>query len=170
MIGGLYVIENTLNGNWYVGTTVDFDRRFSVHRRLLRTGRHHSPHLQYAWNKYGEAAFRFMRLTMIEDKAEMVRVEQNFLDTLNPPYNISPTAASSAGVKRSEATRERLRTAMRDPKRLEHIRTLGCRPKSEEHRKRIAESHYGKKASEETRRKLREAWVRRRQNVESEGV
>jgi group I intron endonuclease len=57
--GYVYAIVNTLNGSKYIGSTLNPKSRWGTHRCLLRKGKHHSFILQKAWNKYGEAAFRF---------------------------------------------------------------------------------------------------------------
>jgi group I intron endonuclease len=164
-LGGLYVIQNMVNGKFYVGSAKNFWKRWVLHRHLLNNNKHHSPYLQNSWNKYGEEAFTFLPLQCVADKQERLKLEQHFLDTLKPEYNGSPTATSCEGIVRSEATREKLRVAMRDPKRLARITEMGKQPKSEEHKKNISEAHIGMKASEETCAKLREAWKSRRQKM-----
>jgi group I intron endonuclease len=164
--GGVYAIHNRINQKCYVGSTSNFVKRWILHRHLLRMNKHHSPHLQHAWNKYGEDAFTFLRLQVVEDTNQMLAIEQVFLSTLKPAYNVSPSATSCKGVKRSEATRQKLREAMKKPERLAIVREVGRRPKSEEHKAKIAASHLGLRPSEETRAKLRAASARRWQKPE----
>jgi hypothetical protein len=38
--GGIYAIKNVVSGAWYIGSTYDFEYRFSDHRRKLRSGNH----------------------------------------------------------------------------------------------------------------------------------
>jgi group I intron endonuclease len=159
--GGVYTIHNQVNHKCYIGSASNFIKRWHLHRHLLRNNKHHSPHLQNAWNKYGEAAFLFMRLQVVEDTEQMLAIEQVFLDTLKPAYNASPTANSCKGVKRSEETRQKMREAQRKPERAAITRAVGQRPKSEEHRAKIAAAHLGRRHSEETRAKLRAASARR---------
>jgi group I intron endonuclease len=159
--GGVYVIYNTINHKFYIGSTDNFRKRWIVHRHLLRHNKHHSPHLQNAWNKYGEAAFAFMRLQIIANVEVMLAVEQSLLTSLRPAYNGSPTATSCKGVKRSEETRAKMRAAQQRPERRAITSAVGKRPKSAEHRANIAASHLGLHPSEETRAKLREASARR---------
>ena len=54
---GVYQIKNTLNGKAYIGSSKNIKRRLGIHRSMLRRGTHRNPHLQNAWNKYGESAF-----------------------------------------------------------------------------------------------------------------
>ncbi len=161
MQGGLYVIQNNINGKFYVGSTAHFDRRFILHRCLLRKGTHHSKHLQNAWNKYGEDAFSFMRLQYIEGKELRLRYEQAFLDGLKPAYNSAPIAQSCEGVVRSEQTRAKMRAAMAtSPRRIAFV-AMARAPRSVQHRANIAASKMGQRPSEETRAKLRAASRRR---------
>lgn len=88
-IGGLYSIHNSINNKFYIGSTNNFRKRWNVHKTLLRKNKHHSPHLQAAWNKYGEETFRFLRIQFIDSKEDRLFLEQHFLDTLKPPYNVS---------------------------------------------------------------------------------
>jgi group I intron endonuclease len=55
----IYKIINTINNKFYVGSTANTVERFRTHRNRLRRGKHHTKHLQAAWDKYGEAAFVF---------------------------------------------------------------------------------------------------------------
>ena len=55
----IYKIRNVVNQKFYVGSTINMKERTRTHRNRLRSNRHHSPHLQAAWNKYGEECFVF---------------------------------------------------------------------------------------------------------------
>ena len=155
-LGGIYLIHNKVNQNSYVGSTRDFRKRWVIHVHLLRSGRHHSPHLQSAWNIYGEESFVFHRLMFIEDKEKRLSLEQHLLDTLPSVYNVSRIAASSEGCVRSPETRAKMALSLqRDPSRIDQIRQLGLRPKSEYHKALISESHIGIRPSDATRAKLR---------------
>src|SRR5688572_2680526 len=123
--GGVYAIHNQVSQKCYVGSASNFIKRWNLHRHLLRRNKHHSPHLQHAWNKYGEEAFSFMRLQIVEDTEQMLEIEQVFLTTLQPAYNVSPTATPCKGVKRSEATRQKMREAQLRPERVAITRAVG---------------------------------------------
>ena len=124
---GIYAITNTVNGHRYIGSAVNIAGRWGRHRLLLRRGTHCNPHLQGAWNKYGEDVFWF---EIIEECAPgmLLDAEQRFLDTVHPAYNICPTAGSPLGVRRG--------------------------PQSAEHRARIGMAQIGRKHSAETRNKM----------------
>ena len=63
---GIYQIYNKCNNKRYIGSTLNISRRWSQHLHLLRNGKHHSKHLQSAWNKYGEESFVFECLEYCE--------------------------------------------------------------------------------------------------------
>lgn len=75
----IYKIINTTNGKFYVGSTTNTRERFRVHRKRLRKNRHHCPHLQAAWNKYGEQAFVFTVIETIPDGRSLQEAEDKWL-------------------------------------------------------------------------------------------
>lgn len=56
---GIYKITNTKNGKVYIGQSVDIDKRFREHKKMLRDNNHINYLLQDDWNVYGEDAFVF---------------------------------------------------------------------------------------------------------------
>ena len=58
-LSGIYKIANLVNGKRYIGGSVNLKHRLVCHKSGLRRGRHKNPHLQNAWNKYGEENFEF---------------------------------------------------------------------------------------------------------------
>lgn len=149
---GAYQIENLLNGKVYVGGAYrSFGLRWRGHRSALRAGRHCSKHLQAAWNKYGEQAFRFQVLERCPPvREQIIRCEQRWLDLRRSylperGYNSSPTAGSNLGYKHSDSARQRMSaSAQRKP------------PISEATRQRISETSKGRRHTEKSRKKLSE--------------
>lgn len=95
----IYKIVNLINNKIYIGSTKELSARKSAHITDLRGNRHHSLYLQRAWNKYGEQNFKFEIVESIDSIDSLLIREQFYLDTLNPQYNICPTAGSSLGCK-----------------------------------------------------------------------
>lgn len=74
MNSGIYTITNIVNGKRYIGSSKDMTYRWSQnHRPQLRAGNHHNRHLQAAWNKYGEDAFKFQK---VEECKESLLLER----------------------------------------------------------------------------------------------
>lgn len=59
MKSGIYSITNTINSKKYVGSSQNVFKRIIVHKRLLKTSKHHSKKLQNSYNKYGLCNFTF---------------------------------------------------------------------------------------------------------------
>jgi len=111
MIGGIYQIQNVLNGKCYIGSAVNLKKRWRYHLGDLRREQHCNTHLQSAFDKYGETVFTFALLEQIEDTSQLIVREQYYLDTLNPEYNISPTAGSPLGVQHTDEARANMSAA-----------------------------------------------------------
>lgn len=104
---GVYMIKNTINDKFYIGSSIHIGVRWKEHIKKLESNSHHSPYLQNAWNKYGGGCFEF---SIVEycDKDKTIEREQYYLDTLNPHYNMSKKAHAPVGVIVSEETRRKM--------------------------------------------------------------
>src|SRR6185312_9884206 len=79
---GIYEITCLTTGKFYIGSSVDMRHRCAHHRARLNEDNHRNAHLQAAWNKFGEADFRFSVLQLV-DRPELLRAEQEWLDRTN---------------------------------------------------------------------------------------
>lgn len=108
MASGVYMIKNIITKKVYIGSAIDFERRFYLHKLNLNKNKHHSRHLQSAWIKYGPSNFEFIILEETSNKKEeLLKIEQKYIDkyqsaNMNFGYNVNPKSNSSLGVKRSE--------------------------------------------------------------------
>ena len=105
--GGVYMFFNLINGNYYIGSSINLARRFRVH--LNSVGSVKLP-LPLAINKYGPNNFVFLILQYC-DRIEDVclGLEQHYLDLYKPKYNILKIAGSSQGFKHSPETLAKLK-------------------------------------------------------------
>ena len=156
----VYLIENTMTGDVYVGSTQDHVTRWYNHQYSLGKGCHANRRLQRAWIKYGAAAFVF-RVLETPPIAELLLVEQRYLDQYTPEhrYNHHPRAGTARGYKHSTQTKDKIRQRqlghVMPPQvaaALKKANTGRVRPVSE--REQIAKSLRGRTTSPETRRKL----------------
>lgn len=112
---GLYKIINTVNGHWYVGSTNScVFKRFLTHRLLLRKNKHPNPHLQNAYNKYGESNFVFLVIETSTDKKFTDKEQEIINKHLGKLYcyNISKdTLAPMSGRKHTKETLEKMSVA-----------------------------------------------------------
>lgn len=84
---GIYIIQNVVNGNIYVGSSININRRFSQHKSTLRHNTHRNKHLQNAWNKYGEENFEFIVIEHHSYPEKILCRENKCIKLYNPEYN-----------------------------------------------------------------------------------
>lgn len=107
--GGIYAINCKSNGKIYIGSAVNLRGRLKRHYNLLTRNGHYIWHLQNSWNKYGEGDFEVTILEQVADKQLLIEREQFHIDRcpLDVRFNLSQTAGSPLGVKRSRETVEK---------------------------------------------------------------
>lgn len=128
-ICGIYSITNIVNGKRIIGQSKDIINRWYYHKKLLRHNYHDNPHLQHAWNKYKEQNFKF----------EVVL--------------LCPISALN-----EEEIRAIKKYKSLDSNFGYNLKDGGNRPKmSVETKLKIGLANSGKKTSEETKEKLRQA-------------
>lgn len=140
MCAGVYAIT-TPSGAAYVGSAVNFDRRWKQHLLHLRSGKHHNYPLQRAYLKYGEEALSFSKL-LICGEDNLLMYEQIAIDAINPEYNICKVAGSKLGSKLSAETRLKMSISQR-----------ARGPRSMETREKNRLSNIGRPVSDETKQK-----------------
>jgi len=147
--GGIYIILSKIDGKKYIGQTIGFKKRFKYHRITLRGNKHRNPHLQHAWNKYGEENFEFIEFFPCEREKfgywELFFVRKfNTLDQTEG-YNIHIPDGTGRGFSLSDETKARISAAQ-----------LGKKGKSPspETRRKISEALKGRKLSPETLAKI----------------
>lgn len=97
---GIYQIVNKINGNVYIGQTIDYGRRIQQHRRNLLNNTHGSKYLQNSFNKHGKEAFHFTFLEECprDNKEYLTSREQHYIDTTRSFYNMAKIAGLPAGT------------------------------------------------------------------------
>lgn len=183
MMQGIYKIQNKVNGKYYLGSSSDVGRRWGAHKNALRKGCS-SPHLQNAWNKYGEANFVCEPVEeVIGTKAMRFAREQVYLDdgfSSGILYNISVKAGGgnqgdevnqkiSITQKRYFETHEnpmkgrhhKLESCLLISSRMiEYYRThenpMGGRTHSQKAREAISQANRGRKHTAEELQKMSE--------------
>lgn len=90
-----YKIQNKINNNLYIGITTDWVARKNRHFNKLKQNEHFNPHLQAAFNKYGEESFFFKIIEKKEfdNPEEAYQYEADLIkkfDTYNNGYNCNP--------------------------------------------------------------------------------
>lgn len=150
MKSGIYKILNITNGKFYIGSSKNLDERWRIHKVDLNRNQHYNRHLQASWNKYGSDKFKFEVIEYCELLILLER-EQHYLNTLNPQYNLSPTAGSPLGYKHTEDFKIKARNRQLGIKYIEVHRDfdkwpcadgIKCRCKECKNKKRIYINSY----------------------------
>lgn len=166
MASGIYVILNTIAEKFYIGSAVHIRSRINTHIFNLRKNKHANTYLQSSWNKYGENAFEFGILELVEDKTKLLEREQHWVDKTNccnPDigYNSRLKVNSNLGMKFTEETKRKMSEAGKNKnfivtddfrKKMSLLKT-GVKM-SDEARKNMSLGAKGKKLSEEHKLKM----------------
>jgi group I intron endonuclease len=126
--GVIYKITNLLDGKFYIGSTNNLIKRYYTHINHIRTNRKTCVKLVRAVNKYGESNFKF-EIILTCPLEYLIKVEQWFIDNLNPEYNIAKLAGSNFGIKRTDEVKVKKSFSQRENwkdesyrnKHLEHL-------------------------------------------------
>ncbi len=90
-LSAVYAIED-VGGRLYVGSSVDYRKRFRQHILQLRGGTHHCEALQKAYRTLGESNFSLRVIEIVPEKRLLLPREQHWIDTLQPFFNSSKFA------------------------------------------------------------------------------
>jgi len=91
IIGGVYQIKNTVNQKIFVESTMNL-KTINGKRFQLEMGSHRNKKLQKEWQEFGEEAFAFEVLEILEKKENdfldpkdaLKKLEEKWLDQLQP--------------------------------------------------------------------------------------
>lgn len=151
---GIYAIRCRPSANSYVGSSVQVEIRWQIHKCELRKGTHHCTALQHAWNKHGEEAFELVVLEHCA-RSDLLRREQHFIDLLDPAYNSARVVNSPSELNRSIARTHMLRLNQlpwtkerRDKARARAIKYKLGGPASDAAREKMSASAKRRKAAE----------------------
>lgn len=112
MNSGIYIILNKENGKFYIGSSLNLSHRLDTHKSDLRLSKHHSKHLQRAWDKHGKENFLFQQVEecLPEDCIEREQVWLDFHQTYNKDigYNIVKFAGRTDGYKHDDVARKKM--------------------------------------------------------------
>lgn len=97
MTSGIYAIVNSTNDKCYVGSAKNIKRRWGQHLRALRDQKHWNIKLQRSFNKYGETSFSICTLEEAVYDADIVALENLWMEMLDSKTNGYNIADASFG-------------------------------------------------------------------------
>lgn len=176
-IGSIYKITNIVNNKVLIGQSAYLKARWRHYKYLLRRNKYLNKYLQRAWNKYGEANFRFDVILQCPfeelDRSEIDMIKKYNSTDRNFGYNINAGGHRSS---HTEETKQKIREwnlgrkmsaeaklKMSLANRGKNNPNFGKKPSAETIQKRsIAlrgekNGMFGKTHTEEARQKIREA-------------
>lgn len=116
---GVYQIRNIQNEKVYIGSCKEFKTRAKQHLSSLRNGKHQNKHLQASYNKWGEKAFIFEILFVMEADSYARRQKEQelidqFLQNWNQCYNLAKkvTPEQTSWSKNPDVTRRKISRAL----------------------------------------------------------
>lgn len=139
---GIYKIANKTTGDFYIGSAVNYERRIAVHKNHLKNNKHHNPYLQNIFNKYGIENLSFELIKSVDLANNLIKIEQEYLDKLNPKYNVRKKADSNLGLTHTIQTKLKMSNSAKG------------RIIPKEQRAKISKSLKGRKLPAETRQKM----------------
>lgn len=86
-LSGIYRILNRVNGNCYIGSSLNIEKRYKHHLSTLRHNSSRCSILQKAFNKYGEDNFEFQVLLCCKPEYRLY-YEQELIRELDSQYNV----------------------------------------------------------------------------------
>jgi group I intron endonuclease len=123
---GIYRWVNKVNGNTYIGSSVNLGRRLKVYydfsflsvRIKKSKSRIYSSILKHGYSNF--------QLEILEHctKENAISREQYYIDLLKPEYNLNSTAGSRFGSIHSEETRRKMSNSSQGRKLTEHTKNL----------------------------------------------
>ena len=159
---GIYKIENLINRKVYIGQSIDINRRIQDHKFLLNTNKHHSEHLQRAYNKYGKENFKF---EIIEecDEEKLTEREQYWIDFYGGYNSQNNYNNKEAGMKGrlSEEGKQKISEANKG-----NIAWNKGITYSNEYKQKLSKAHKNYKPTEEIKQKISETMKMQYKNKE----
>jgi group I intron endonuclease len=155
---GIYKIINLKNNKFYVGSSVNLNKRKNEHFLSLSRNAHTNKHLQNSWNNQTKKDFIF-EVIEICGKQDLLAKEQFYIDNLKPEYNILQVAGNTLGFKHSEETKNILSI-----KHKGKILSKETKEKMSNSRKGIMNPNYNKIMTEETKQKISKATKGKKRN------
>lgn len=110
MNSGIYSITNRDNGKRYIGRTVNFEKRKTMHMWQLNNNRHFNNHLQRAWNKGEHLEFEIIERCPSEmcNEREVFWIEHFHAQDMRYGYNLCDGGKATAGYRFTDEQKKKI--------------------------------------------------------------
>lgn len=89
MVIGIYKIFSKRTKEYYIGSSINIEKRFKRHLSQLKYKNHSNINLQKIYNMHGENDLELIIVEIIENIKDIKNIEQKYLDHLKPSLNIN---------------------------------------------------------------------------------
>lgn len=159
MLCGIYTIYNKLSNKYYVGSSIDVEKRIREHISELKGGYHKNEHLLKSFLKYGKENFEF---EILEECDEQFLYSQesywcNLLNTYDRNFGYNIEIVLPEGKRISEETKKKISDIRKEQYKDPTKNPFYGRTHSKETRLKMSLKGKGLKKkpwSEETRKKI----------------
>ncbi len=107
---GIYKLTIVGCPEFYIGSSVDIQNRYTMHLSSLLKGKHHSIYMQRVFDKSESRKLTIDILELVSADL-LIKTEQKYIDEYSPQLNIAKVAGSSLGIKRSAECIEKIKKA-----------------------------------------------------------
>jgi group I intron endonuclease len=140
---GIYQIRSKQNNKVYIGSASNLKNRKRVHFKDLENNKHHNPHLQRHYDKYGKEDLVFEILEFCP-KEELMDLEDSYFILYKWKFNICPKAGIYLGWHHTNSTKEQMSNSRKGcsiPKEVKEriSKTLQGHPVSKEVREILSQ-------------------------------
>ena len=148
---GIYYIKNLSNNKYYIGQSINIDKRINRHINELRKNKHSNKHLQSSYNKYGEKNFKFDIILCCKERY-LDRLEKLYIkkfDSLKNGYNQNIGGGSMRGYRHTEEQKEKMSYQRKGNNHIYY-----GKHRSNDVRKKISNTLMGNTLSVQTKNKI----------------
>ncbi len=145
---GIYAIKNEANGKLYIGSSRNIVARWRVHASRLRLNKHHSQHLQLAFN-IAPLSFKYEIVELLADPSLLEVREQYWVDHYQSfKSEFGYNAVQTVSILDPNRMRERWAKPGAKEKQSQIMKKV-CSTK--EHRKKLSDGHIEYYSKQENR-------------------
>ena len=98
---GIYLIENLINGDYYIGQSKDIKHRYKQHISHINHKTMTNYHFYRALKKYGVDNFGLHIVELVDDESNLTERETYWYHVLNPKYNMKEPSGSLRKSKKA---------------------------------------------------------------------
>lgn len=98
---GIYLVENLINGDYYIGQSKDINYRYKQHISHINHNAAKNYHFYRALKKYGVKNFGLHIVELVDEASKLTERETYWYHLLNPKYNMKDPSTSPSKLKKA---------------------------------------------------------------------